>query len=118
MNEKELIEELKSLGSAKIVEIFTQLAKDWATESKYDVEIYEQQKYVICSAVKCKIDDDEWQQWKLMLLCQHDNVHYKGAWEIKDVKDYFQFGYCCGVETASYAKDAICPLCGNKVYGT
>lgn len=117
MTEKELIKELKLLGSAKIVEIFTQLSKDWERDFKYDGEIYEEQKYVICSATRCK-DNNEWEQWKLALLCQHDITHYETGWAITDVKDYFQFGCCCGVETASYAKNAVCPLCGGKIYGT
>ncbi len=118
MNEKELIKELKSLGSAKIVEIFAQLSKDWATEYKIDGEIYEEQKYVICSATKCKNNDNEWEEWKLILLCQHDSTHYETGWATTDVKDYFQYGCCCRLETASYAKNAICPLCEGEVYGT
>lgn len=118
MNEKELIEELKSLGSAKIVEIFAQLSKDWTREYKYEGGIYEQQKYVICSATKCKDDNNEWESWKLMLLCQHNSTYYEADWAITGIEDYFQFGCCCGLETASYAKKAICPLCGNEIYGT
>lgn len=57
-------------------------------------------------------------KWFVDLIAVHDPEEYQGPWA--DDSPICQESECdvCGSRTRSWAKHALCPVCGTKVYGT
>jgi hypothetical protein len=57
-------------------------------------------------------------RWYVDLVGVHDAENYDGSWA--DDAAICQSGKCesCDSEVRSWAKRAICPVCGSKVYAT
>ena len=110
-----ILQWIKGLTDKQLVEFFyesTQNRHIYSGEENYVLS-----HLVLANATKTKNDNDEnWGRWKLEILCSHDPKHYPDGFD--DNGALCQFSSCCEQTTVSYVKNAICPICGQKVYGT
>ena len=110
MELNEVIATLRELTDKQFVDLFYAAAAGRhiyeADRSNVDAHL------VLANAMRHQEDGSEWSGWKLELLCPTPQQ----SWV--DDAPICQFGQHCGVKTASWPKDAQCPICGDNVYGT
>ena len=110
MNRDELIETVRGLTDKQLVELFYE-----ATQDRHIYELEKeniQARLVLGNAVRDLDDRGRWSAWKLEILCPTPGE----SWA--DDSPICQAGEHCGHDTASWAKNATCPICGGEVYGT
>jgi hypothetical protein len=78
---------------------------------------YEESRFFLGHAFRFKEEDTK-EAYNISIVCSYDPAEYEHAWD--DEAPLCQSGYClhCHVETISYAKQGLCTICGNPVYGT
>jgi hypothetical protein len=111
MNRKELIESIEKLTNKEFVELFYELSRDRHIYS--GEEEYIRARLVLGNATSDLDNHDRWSPWKLEILCPSRSGE---SWP--DDSSICQAGEHCGHETMSWAKNAVCPICGGEVYGT
>lgn len=67
---------------------------------------------VLANATRLRAESAAPELWSLELLCPAADKDWVSDSPI------CQFGHCCDVQTSSWAKASICPVCGGQVYGT
>ena len=82
--------------------------------------------YDVCSRRKGEenfvLVDSRWLEdegeWGHQFIGRHSPEAYPGGWD--DTAPLCQFGQCsdCGVDIISWAKKALCPVCGEQVHCT
>lgn len=110
MNELSVAEWLNSLTDKQFVEFFYRWLA--ARHIFREDELYLNSRLVLGNVSRELLDDETWGDWDFQLLCPTPHV----SWV--DDAPICQFGHHCGIETASWAKNSICPVCGGEVYGT
>ncbi|MFN3649552.1 MAG: hypothetical protein ACK47B_08200 [Armatimonadota bacterium] len=99
---------LRSLTDKGFAELFYEAVKDRKTDGGYG-------HFVLAEAARRDLIEGP---WDVDFIGLHDREHYGGEWD--DDAPICQSGTCreCGVDVRSWAKEAVCPVCGSKVYGT
>jgi hypothetical protein len=110
MDKAEIVAWMSSLTDKQFVEFFYE---SLASRHLYKSESGSIDSHLILANAQRFLDDDgsAWGGWELQLLCPVDE-----SWV--DDAPVCQFGEHCGLETASWAKNSVCPICGGKVYGS
>lgn len=110
MDKAEVAAWLSSLTDKQFVEFFYE---SLASRRLYNSERGYLDSHLVLANARRILDDDgvTWGQWELELLCPTDE-----AWV--DDAPVCQFGGRCGLDTASWAKHSVCPICGGQVYGS
>ncbi len=110
MDKAEVAAWLNALTDKQFVEFFYE---SLAGRHLYSLEReYLDSHLVLANACREMDAEDQWGSWRLELLCPTPD----GDWV--DDAPVCQFGEHCGVDTASWAKNSVCPVCGGHVYGT
>ena len=110
MEHREIIEALQKLTDKQFVELFYEAVQG---RHLYESEAaYCQAHLVLANAERHAENDGEWSEWRLQLLCPTPGEDWG------DDAPICQFGHHCGHETGSWAKNSVCPMCGEGVYGT
>lgn len=100
--------QLNSLTDKQFIEFFY---RSLAARNIYGSEYaYIESHLVLASATRMQ-SIDEWGPWEMEMLCTTPD-----AWV--DDAPVCQQGAHCGVETISWAKRSVCPMCGGEVLGT
>ena len=107
MDEKEILTWIQQLTEKQLVEFLYKAFENQRTRTDEFAS-----HWVLFEAQK-DVDDPD---WTLISLCPYDKQRYPGGWV--DDAPLCQSGGCCGFETLSIAKHAICPICKGSVYGT
>jgi hypothetical protein len=111
MIDEALVRNLRNLSDLDFIETFYAAA---AGRHLYpDEEAYVQSHLVLANA-KCDRSDEDgpWSAWSVELLCPAPGQLWASDAPV------CQFGNHCGFETASWAKEAVCPVCHGEAYGT
>ncbi len=110
MDKAEVAAWMSSLTDKQFVEFFYE---SLASRHLYEPDRGHLDSHLVLANARRDLDDDgvTWGEWELELLCPADE-----AWA--DDAPVCQFGEHCGLGTASWAKQSVCPVCGGKVYGT
>jgi len=107
---KELIDSIRKLTDKQFVELFYKAGRD---RHIYSLERDCVQAHLVLGNAFREMDDqDQWSRWKLQILCPTPGE----SWA--DESPICQAGEHCGHETMSWAKNAVCPICGEVVHGT
>lgn len=115
--EEQAKEYLDSLSNKQLVEFLTNLLQQRRSDEGVE-SAYLQAHWCLAQASRSLADNGAWEEWQIELLANHDSEHYKKGW-VDDVP-ICQSGECkeCHMPLLSWAKDVICPVCGNKAYAT
>jgi len=113
MNKNDIIKSMKSLSDKQFIELLYEVVKGRFIYK--GEENYTQSHLVVANACRLKNDNNkDWGEWSLELIAKHDSKIYPKGWA--DDSLICQSGECCGHEVISWAKNAICPICGKEVY--
>ena len=109
MDKAQVTEWLSSLTDKQFVEFFYE---SLASRHLYAPErTWTSSHLVLANATRHLDEQGVWGDWNVELICSAGRL-----WA--DDVPICQQGRHCGLDTASWAKHSICPICGGDVYGT
>ncbi len=110
MDRKAVAAWLSSLTDKQFIDFFYE---SLASRQLYSSEQTYLESHLVLANARHLLEDDgyTWGKWNLELVCPA-----REQWV--DDAPVCQFGEHCGLNTASWSKHSICPICGGDVYGT
>ncbi len=116
MSRTELIDTLSGLTEKQFVELFYEIANNRRDQTEYDKSHWTLVEARLIETLH-KVGKRS-QTWYTEFLCVANPVEYPDGWA--DDVPICQNGTChnCGYDFISYAKEAICAVCGGNVGGT
>jgi len=112
MDYREQLQWINSLTPKQLTEFLHQ-----AFNARNDSDGMSDTRFFLGHAYRFKLDGHA-EPWSMQMACVHDPKEYRDGWQ--DDASLCQYGFCskCEVETVSYAKQGLCAICGERIYGT
>ena len=109
MTGSDLVDALRALTDKQLVDVFYKAVQGRhiysAERNVFDAYL------VLANAVRDR-DEGTGGRWTVELICPTSDQDWV------DDAPICQAGEHCGMPTASWAKQSMCPVCGGEVYGT